>query len=199
MKQGPGVDDVLMPSTPLAYPQVAWRRFASFRAANFRISAVHAALCAWFDSRQLHKKTGQAERLSLFSLRPARPHRHVRPRSLKMCDMGSRSIVNEFDCGRSELVVVLEDRAVAGVRILPSRSSGSIPGSSTGEDTDQGPCLFHRDGHGLALQSAERRAIFAAVARNSAAIRGVNIGIVTSSRSRVSLDVLIRHRPSIFS
>jgi hypothetical protein len=46
VKQGPGVNDVLMPSTPLAYPQVAWRRFASFRAANFRISAVHAALCA---------------------------------------------------------------------------------------------------------------------------------------------------------
>ena len=31
MKQGPGVDDVLMPSTPLAYPQVDRGCFASFR------------------------------------------------------------------------------------------------------------------------------------------------------------------------
>jgi hypothetical protein len=31
--------------------------------------------------------------------------------------MGSRSIVNEFDCSRGELVMVLEDRAVTGVGV----------------------------------------------------------------------------------
>jgi hypothetical protein len=45
---------VLMPSTPLAYPQVISRRFALFRVVKFSISAVHAVLSAWFDSRQLH-------------------------------------------------------------------------------------------------------------------------------------------------
>jgi hypothetical protein len=30
---------VLMPSTPLAYPQVVSRTFASFRVVNFRVSA----------------------------------------------------------------------------------------------------------------------------------------------------------------
>jgi hypothetical protein len=32
------VDDVLMPSTPLAYPQVAWRRLASFRVVDSSVS-----------------------------------------------------------------------------------------------------------------------------------------------------------------
>jgi hypothetical protein len=45
-----------MPSTPLAYPQVISRRFTSFRVLKFRVSAAHAVLCAWFDSRQLRHK-----------------------------------------------------------------------------------------------------------------------------------------------
>jgi hypothetical protein len=54
VKQGPGVDDVLMPSTPLAYPQVDSRTFGSFRVLIFSIPAAQAVLCAWFDSRQLY-------------------------------------------------------------------------------------------------------------------------------------------------
>jgi hypothetical protein len=46
---------MLMPSTPSAYSQLASRCFASFRVVKFRVSAVHAGLCAWFDSRQLHQ------------------------------------------------------------------------------------------------------------------------------------------------
>jgi hypothetical protein len=57
VKQGPGVDDVLMPSTPLAYPQVDRGCFASFRVVESSISAVHAVLCVGFDSRQLHRIT----------------------------------------------------------------------------------------------------------------------------------------------
>jgi hypothetical protein len=38
----------------LAYPQVDRGCFASFRVVESSISAVHAVLCAWFDSRQLH-------------------------------------------------------------------------------------------------------------------------------------------------
>jgi hypothetical protein len=44
VKQGPGVDDVLMPSTPLAYPQVDRGHFALFRVEKSSISAVQAAL-----------------------------------------------------------------------------------------------------------------------------------------------------------
>jgi hypothetical protein len=63
VKQGPGVDDVLMPSTPLAYPQVDSRTFGSFRVLIFSIPAGQAVLCAWFDSRQLHKeKAGQGQK-----------------------------------------------------------------------------------------------------------------------------------------
>jgi hypothetical protein len=63
VKQGPGVDDVLMPSTPLAYPQVDRGHFALFRVEKSSISAVQAALCAWFDSRQLHRKeAGQGQK-----------------------------------------------------------------------------------------------------------------------------------------
>jgi hypothetical protein len=47
---------MLMPSTSSAYPQVASRRFASFRVVKSSISAVQAVLCAWFDSRQLHRE-----------------------------------------------------------------------------------------------------------------------------------------------
>jgi hypothetical protein len=39
VKQGPGVDDVLMPSTPSAYPQVISRRLASFRVLDSVVSA----------------------------------------------------------------------------------------------------------------------------------------------------------------
>ena len=45
---------VLTPSTPFAYPLVVSGHFASFRAVKSSVSAGHAALCAWFDSRQLH-------------------------------------------------------------------------------------------------------------------------------------------------
>jgi hypothetical protein len=46
--------NVLMPSTRSAYPQVVSRSFASFHVADSTISAAQLALCAWFDSRQLH-------------------------------------------------------------------------------------------------------------------------------------------------
>jgi len=53
-----------MPSTHFAYPQVDSRTFGSFRALIFSISAVHSALRAWFDSRQLHNRnTGQTRKL----------------------------------------------------------------------------------------------------------------------------------------
>jgi hypothetical protein len=69
VKQGPGVDDVLMPSTPLAYPQVDRGCFASFRVVKSSISAVQAILCAWFDSRQLHREGPDLEQqVSAFSL-----------------------------------------------------------------------------------------------------------------------------------
>jgi hypothetical protein len=45
-----------MPSTPSAYPQVVSRSFASFRVADSAVSAVQHDFCAWFDSRQLHKR-----------------------------------------------------------------------------------------------------------------------------------------------
>ena len=51
-----GSNCVLMPSTPLAYPQVISRCFASFRVVKFSIFAGHADFCAEFDSRQLHQK-----------------------------------------------------------------------------------------------------------------------------------------------
>jgi hypothetical protein len=54
VKQGPGVDDVLMPSTPLAYLQVVSRCLASFRVVDSTVSAGRADFWAWFDSRQLH-------------------------------------------------------------------------------------------------------------------------------------------------
>jgi hypothetical protein len=55
---------VLMPSTPSAYPQVVSRCLASFRVVKSGISAVHAVLCAWFDSRQLHREdAGQSHKL----------------------------------------------------------------------------------------------------------------------------------------
>jgi hypothetical protein len=57
------VDDLLMPSTPLAYPQVAWRRLASFRVIDSSISAGQLGLCAWFDSRELHQgNAGQGQK-----------------------------------------------------------------------------------------------------------------------------------------
>jgi hypothetical protein len=59
---------MLMPSTSSAYPQVASRRFASFRVVKSSISAVQAVLCAWFDSRQLHRR-GQARPKGLACLR----------------------------------------------------------------------------------------------------------------------------------
>jgi hypothetical protein len=48
------VFDVLMSSTPLAYPQVVSRIFASFRVANIGIPAGERDFCSGFDSRQLH-------------------------------------------------------------------------------------------------------------------------------------------------
>jgi len=53
-----------MPSSRLAFAQVASRRFACFRVPEFRVFAVQAALWAGFDSRQLHLKTaGQSSKL----------------------------------------------------------------------------------------------------------------------------------------
>ncbi|MFZ0231009.1 MAG: hypothetical protein WAL41_29625, partial [Mycobacterium sp.] len=44
--------------------RVSAGRFASFRVVKSSISAVHAVLCAWFDSRQLHKEhAGQGRKL----------------------------------------------------------------------------------------------------------------------------------------
>jgi len=45
---------LLMPSTLSAYPQVIWRRLASFRVVKFNVSAAHSRLWSEFDSRQLH-------------------------------------------------------------------------------------------------------------------------------------------------
>jgi len=42
-----------MPSTPVG---VSAGRVASFRVVNPSVSAVHAVLCAWFDSRQLYSR-----------------------------------------------------------------------------------------------------------------------------------------------
>ena len=47
--------DVLMPSTPSAYPQVISRNLASFRVVKLSVSAGHKAFCDGFDSRQLHQ------------------------------------------------------------------------------------------------------------------------------------------------
>jgi hypothetical protein len=44
---------LLMPSTPVAYPQVVSRAFAPFRVVNSRVSAGQLDFCAGFDSRQL--------------------------------------------------------------------------------------------------------------------------------------------------
>jgi hypothetical protein len=59
--------EVLMPSTPLACPQVAARSFASFRVLEIRVYAGHEDIWAGFDSRQLHRKGPQ--RCGPFSLR----------------------------------------------------------------------------------------------------------------------------------
>jgi hypothetical protein len=45
-----------MSSTPFAYPQVFARHFASIRVLKSGVFAGHAVLCAWFDSRQLHRR-----------------------------------------------------------------------------------------------------------------------------------------------
>ena len=52
LRNSPG--PVLTASTPFAYPQVVSRCFACFRVVKSSVSAGHAILCAWFDSRQLH-------------------------------------------------------------------------------------------------------------------------------------------------
>src|SRR5277367_3968455 len=51
-----------MPSTPAAYPQVVSRTFASFRVPKFGVLAGHGHFCAGFDSRQLHRNTGERYR-----------------------------------------------------------------------------------------------------------------------------------------
>ena len=54
----------LMASTPSAYPQVVLRTFASFRVVKPSVSAAQPVLCAWFDSRQLHREdAGQGRKL----------------------------------------------------------------------------------------------------------------------------------------
>jgi hypothetical protein len=49
-----GCGVLLMSSTPSAYPQVGWRRLASFRIMKFSIYAGQRDFCDGFDSRQLH-------------------------------------------------------------------------------------------------------------------------------------------------
>ena len=51
---------MLMPSTPLAYPQVISRTFASFRVVKYGVSAGQRHSRAGFDSRQLHRE-GQGQ------------------------------------------------------------------------------------------------------------------------------------------
>jgi hypothetical protein len=72
-KQSPGVDDVLMPSTPSAYPQVISGRLTSFRVLEIEVFPARGNFCAWFDSRQLHqRKLGKAKSLGQLSF-----HRHL--------------------------------------------------------------------------------------------------------------------------
>ena len=47
-----GLLQVLMPSTPSAYPRVVCRRFAKSRVANFSIPAVQRGFCAEFVTRR---------------------------------------------------------------------------------------------------------------------------------------------------
>ena len=46
---------VLTPSTPVAYPLVVSRTFASFRIARFSVPAGQGDFGSGFDSRQLHR------------------------------------------------------------------------------------------------------------------------------------------------
>jgi hypothetical protein len=48
--------EMLMRSTPLAYPRVLSRRLALFCVVRFCVSAAQRDFCAWFDSRQLHNR-----------------------------------------------------------------------------------------------------------------------------------------------
>jgi hypothetical protein len=57
---------MLMPSTPFASPQVVSRLFAWFRVVDFGVSAGHAVLCAWFDSRQPHQEVAAQQRVAVF-------------------------------------------------------------------------------------------------------------------------------------
>jgi hypothetical protein len=45
-----------MPSTPSAYPQVISGRLTSFRVLEIEVFPARGNFCAWFDSRQLHKR-----------------------------------------------------------------------------------------------------------------------------------------------
>ena len=55
---------MLMPSTPIAYPQVVSRRFAYFRVVNSDVSAGQAVFCRRFDSRQLHQRLPRSRWIS---------------------------------------------------------------------------------------------------------------------------------------
>jgi len=55
-----------MPSTQLAYPQVARRHLASFRVVDSTVSAGQSDFWAWFDSRQLHWKGAALSRALSF-------------------------------------------------------------------------------------------------------------------------------------
>src|SRR5271165_6253770 len=57
---------VLMPSTPSAYPQVAWRRLASFRVVNSGVFPVQRDLCAWFDFPAAPLEKGRPEQRFVF-------------------------------------------------------------------------------------------------------------------------------------
>jgi hypothetical protein len=53
----------LMASTPSAYPQVLWRRFASSPVVESSVFPAQGHFCAWFDSRQLHREeAGQGQK-----------------------------------------------------------------------------------------------------------------------------------------
>jgi hypothetical protein len=137
---------VLMASTPPAYPQVVSRYFASFRVVKSSISAGHAALCAWFDSRQLHRKSWSRSKalasflfinisLGITGMWPASGKTPI------ICARECRSAtstVNEINCSGGEFGMILEDRTVAGVGVdgqLRAVSTGPRL-SSTGADNE---------------------------------------------------------------
>src|SRR5271163_1872616 len=82
-----GSSVLLMPSTPVGVSAGRVACFASFRVVKSGISAVHAVLCAWFDSRQLHNKNSRSEGTNP-DQSPLSPH--LSPQSGGVCEDGRR-------------------------------------------------------------------------------------------------------------